>query len=428
MPHALNNSVTGKFRKSLNVEFNQYLDSERERLFTENCLKIDLHCHDHNSDIPDELWGRIFGLPETWLKTKALVKLLKKNDCGVITLTNHNNARSCWSLLEQGHDVLVAAEFTCHFPEYELFIHVLTYGFTQQQEATLNNKRNNIYEFLRYTTAHDIPVILPHPLYFYTRNRKIDLTLFEKIAVMFQRFEVLNGQRGLWQSVLTLNWAQGLTAEKIYSYAKKHKLNPNDFGVNPEKPKILTGGSDDHMGIFAGECGSYLYISDLKHRLKTSKPSQLALEAIKKGNIAPFGHVAENQKLNIGLLDYFSQIATKIEDPGLLRILFHRGKVVDKVSCFIISNLLLEMKNHKNTKKFFKFIHDALKGKKPNKLVKWKTPKDYKLCIHHLEKIAYSKNKSPEKFIETVNQSVSEMFNQINILMIKTNITRRKQK
>jgi hypothetical protein len=243
-----------------------------------------LHCHDHNSDKPDELWGRILGLPETWLKTGALVKTLHGNNCDVVTITNHNNARSCWDLLDKGIDVLVAAEFTCHFPEYDLFVHVLTYGFSPRQERQLNRLRGNIYEFLRYAHAQDIPVILPHPLYFYTRSENpIDLALFEKFAVLFQRFEVLNGQRDHWQSVLTLNWAQSLTLEKIEGYARKHRLNPADFGVDPNRPKVLTGGSDCHMGIFAGKCGSYLQVPNLQQRLQSTPASELALEAIRGG-------------------------------------------------------------------------------------------------------------------------------------------------
>lgn len=417
MIHLFNNTDTSEFRRSLLSEFDLYLRSESNKYASENCLKIDLHCHDYNSDIPDELWGRILGLPETWLKTSKLVKCLKKNGCDVVTVTNHNNARSCWELQDKGQDVLVAAEFTCHFNEYNLFVHVLTYGFTKEQEKILNQKRKDIYEFLCYTAEEDIPVILPHPLYFYTRNDKIDLTLFEKLAVMFQRFEVLNGQRDLWQSVLTLNWVQNLTPEKIRCYARKHNLDPDKFGVDPDKPKILTGGSDDHMGIFAGESGSCLYVPDLHEKLKTAKPSDLALEAIRSGHIAPYGHVNENQKLSIALLDYFSQIATRIEDPGLLRILFHRGDVSDKLACFTISNLLLEMRKRKNIQKFFHFVHDALQGKKPNKLMKWKISKDYKFCIDHLEKIANSKNKSPEIFVDTVNQSVTELYTQLNKLI-----------
>lgn len=407
------------FRESLRKEYDVFLDKQKEKYKLENCLKVDLHCHDLNSDVPDELWGRILGLPETWLKTKKLVKQLKKNNCDVITVTNHNNARSIWALKDKGYDVLSAAEFTCHFLEYELFLHVLAYGFTPEQEIVLNKKRKNVYEFLKYTTAQNIPVTLPHPLYFYTQNDHIDLGLFEKFAVMFQRFEVLNGQRDLWQSVLTLNWAQSLTADKIKAYAKKHDLNPADFGVDPDKPKILTGGSDDHTGIFAGECGSYLYVPDLQARLKTEKASDLALESIRNGDIFPFGMVSENQKLEIALLDYFSQISTKLEDPGLLRILLHRGELFDKAACFIISNLLLELQNHKTTNKFFKLVHDALHGKKPNKLLKWSVPKDYKICLKFLTKIAESKQQSPSEFVETVNASVMGMFTHMNHLITK---------
>ena len=412
------NVRSGDFRQSLAQEFNTYLQRESLRFADEDTLRIDMHCHDHNSDTPDELWGRILGLPETWLKTGKLVKCLRRNGSDVLTVTNHNNARSCWKLQDQGYDVLVGAEFTCYFPEANLYLHVLTYGFSPEQEVLLNNKRQNVYDFLRYAAANDIPVVLPHPLYFYTRNEKINLELFEKLAVMFQRFEVLNGQRDLWQSTLTLNWVQGLTPEKIHHYARKHQLNPQDFGVDPARPKSLTGGSDDHMGIFAGQCGTRLLIPDLQQRLRTEPASQLALEAIRAGRTAPFGHVAENQKLNIALLDYFSQIATNIEDPGLLRILLHRGEASDKLACFALSNVLLELQKNKQSRKFFDFIHDALQGKKPNKMLRWKVSKKYRFCISYLEKIADSHAGTAEDFTQTVNQSIAALFTEINKVII----------
>lgn len=412
-------NVGNEFRHSLEVEYREYLQQEAQRFNHDDCLKMDLHCHDHNSDIPDELWGRILRLPETWLKTKSLHKLLVANGCDAITITNHNNARSCWDLVEQGIDVLVAAEFTCYFPEYELYIHVLTYGFTQAQEVILNEKRQNIYDFVRFAAQHDIPLIAPHPLYFYSHNDKIDISIFEKLSVMFERFEVLNGQRDLWQSVLTLNWMQSLTPSKINAYAQKHNLNPSDFGVDANKAKVLTGGSDDHTGIFAGQCGSHLYVENLKERLQTSKPSELALEAIRKGNISPYGQIGENEKLSIALLDYFSQVATKIKDPGLFRIFLHRGSAWDKIGCFVASNVLLEMQKHKKTMKFFEYIHDAMQGKKPNMLVKWKVSKDYRFCIDYLDKIADSRSGSPEHFVATVTNSMNELFLFLNKLVAK---------
>lgn len=408
----------GEFRSGLSNDFGEFLRRQGERFPHHERLRIDLHCHDLNSDMPDELWGRILGLPETWLKTDKLVKCLRANGSDVVTVTNHNNARSCWELLDRGEDVLVGAEFTCHFPEAEIYCHVLTYGFTPEQEVVLNDKRQDIYRFLAYAAEHDLPVILPHPLYFYTRNEALRHELFEKLAVMFQRFEVLNGQRDLWQSNLTMSWVRSLTAERLDDYARKHKLDPADFGVDIERPKVLTGGSDNHMGIFAGRCGSFLHVPELADQLHHRRRSELALEAIREGRMAPFGDIGENQKLNIALLDYFSQIATRIEDPGLLRILLHRGEVSDKIACFAISNLLLELQKHKHSRKFFQFVHDALQGKKPSKMISWKVPKKYRFCVRHLEAIADSKNQSPDDYVDTVNDAISDLFRELNRAVI----------
>ncbi len=64
-------------------------------------------------------------MPETWLKTEDLISHLKENKTDLFTVTNHNNARSCWELLEKGHDVLPGAEFTCFFKDFKVYTHVL---------------------------------------------------------------------------------------------------------------------------------------------------------------------------------------------------------------------------------------------------------------------------------------------------------------
>ncbi|MEZ5759241.1 MAG: hypothetical protein R3D86_13560 [Emcibacteraceae bacterium] len=38
--------------------------------------------------------GADFKTAETWLKTDKLYKLLRQNNMDVVTITNHNNARS----------------------------------------------------------------------------------------------------------------------------------------------------------------------------------------------------------------------------------------------------------------------------------------------------------------------------------------------
>jgi hypothetical protein len=151
--------LPGAFRKSLASEFEAYIERESQRIPIQDTLRVDPHCHDCNSDKPDELWGRIPGLPETWLKTKDRVKCLRKNGSDVVTITN-NNARSCWQLIDQGLAVTVGAEFTCHFPEIGLFCHVLAYGFDREPEVALDAKRQNIDDFLRFAAARNFTLRL----------------------------------------------------------------------------------------------------------------------------------------------------------------------------------------------------------------------------------------------------------------------------
>ncbi len=385
----------------------------------EDCLRIDLHCHDKYSDTPDELWGRLLRLPESWLTPEELIAQQKRKGCTVHTVTNHNNADSCWYLQEKGVDVLSAAEFTCFFPEHELYMHVLCYGFDRQQELKLLALKGDIHDFLKYCHTQNLPVILPHPLYFYTENEHLSLALFEQLAVMFQNFEVLNGQRDMWQSALTMKWLDGLTPNDILAFEKKHGLQASDYGVDPNKPKGFSGGSDDHMGLFSGECGSYLYIPNLTERLKHLAPSELALEALRNGHFAPFGDIFENHKLNIALLDYTAQIATNIEDPGLIRLMLHRGGIKDKIATFIIGNLLLELQGRKNTRKFFKFAHATLHGQKPSKLAKWAINKDYHFTINYLEKIAAAYNSTPSNYANTVHDALHDLFTELQLLSIR---------
>ncbi|MCC8142755.1 MAG: hypothetical protein LUD02_14690 [Tannerellaceae bacterium] len=147
------------FQETLKKDLDTFLLAEQLRYPEAEVLTIDLHCHDRHSDVPDELTGRILGVPETWLPGERLLEELQRNGCNTFTVTNHNNARSCYELQDKGHDILTAAEFSCMVPDYEIGIHVLAYGFTPEQEARLNKLRKNIYFFQEYTRRENIPTI-----------------------------------------------------------------------------------------------------------------------------------------------------------------------------------------------------------------------------------------------------------------------------
>lgn len=407
------------FHRQIRDDYEAFLAECADRFPPDETITIDLHCHDHNSDVPDELWGRLLRLPETWLPTKRLVKRLRANGSDLVTITNHNNARSCWTLEDDGDEVLPASEFTCRFPDIDLSVHVLTYGFSREQEPVLNELRHDLYRFARFALEQRIPIVLAHPLYFYTHGKPVDIEILERFALVFERFEVFNGQRGYWQNLMTRYWIQSLTPERIDTLADKHGLNPHDFCLDPYN-KRLTGGSDDHNGLFAGRCGTRLHIPNLQPRLEAGESRvALAREALLTGEMAPFGEMGEEEKLSTTFLDYFAQVAINMEDPGLLRLLLHKGPVQDKGLCFIVANLMLEMRRHDYTLAFLKTFHQALGGKKPKLWLGLGVSKEFRPLLAHLSSIAKAQRKQPDQFLDTLNHALPDMFRTVMDICIK---------
>jgi len=93
------------FNEQITSMLNIFVIEQKKRFPDNEVLTIDLHCHDHNSNIPNEQLGRILGIPETWLPTENLLQTLKNHGCDTFTVTNHNNARSCWQQLDKGEDI-----------------------------------------------------------------------------------------------------------------------------------------------------------------------------------------------------------------------------------------------------------------------------------------------------------------------------------
>ncbi len=403
------------FQNMLKSEFEKFVLTEQNNFPLDEVLKIDLHCHDHNSDVPDELIGRILNMPETWLPSQKLIEKLSKNGCDTFTITNHNNARSCYELQDKGLDVLTAAEFSCYVPDFEIGIHVLAYGFTPTQEVRLEKLRKNLYFFLEYARAHNIPTIWAHPLYHYASKKAPSQAFFNKMILLFERFEAVNGQRDTWQNLLVKEWIEQTSCAEIDLYAREYGIDPMQFCADPYH-KSLTGGSDSHMGIFAGMTGSYLYIPELQARLKTESRSSLALEAIRNGNIAAFGTYQNTEKLTIAFLDYVCQAALNYHDPGLLRMLLHKGSANDKLISFIVSNLFGEVKRHKVTTSFIRLFHESLMGEKPPFLKKLIVKSVYKPIFDeavNIANVANTKTLRETDLCAAPQQQISEYYSSI---------------
>lgn len=405
------------FSKELMGELHGFLKQQEKKFPRDETLTIDLHCHDYNSNTPDELLGRILNIPETWLPSEDLVDILKSHGCDTFTVTNHNNARSCYDLRDKGVDVLTGAEFTCQVPDYRVGIHVLAYGFTPNQESVLEKLRNDIYRFQEYAVGNDIPTIWAHPLYHYHRGEMPPLDFFEKMALIFERFEVMNGQRDTWQNMLVKIFVETLTRDRIDALAKKFRIPSNRYCRNPYK-KSMTGGSDSHMGIFTGLTGTRLYVEDLSEKLNIMSRSKLALEAIKKGDMAPFGSHNDSEKMTVSFLDYFCQIAMHMDDPGLLRMILHKGDARDKLFALAIANGIAEMKRHRVTMNFLQLFHQCFTGNVPSFRKRLMVPKVYKPIFDEATHMAVTRRDNPEEIVHRFRDSIHVIYENLSRILI----------
>ena len=406
------------FREQLREELNGFLQAQKNRFPREEVLQMDLHCHDFNSDVPDELMGRILKVPETWVPTKQVIRTLKQNGCNAFTITNHNNARSCFELRDAGKDILVGSEFTVTIPDFDSQIHVLTYGFTPSQEQKLNKLRKNVYKFQEYARKHDIPTVWAHPLYYYSPKGFPGMEFFEKMLLVFERFEVINGQRDTWQNMLVKNWLEEIDATKMEGYSKKYDLDPLVYCRQTEH-KFMTGGSDSHMGIFTGLSGTFLHVPNLEERRIDSQDHELALEAIREGRMAPYGSHNDSEKMTVALLDYVCQIALYHNDPGLMRLLLHKGSSRDKFSALIIMNAFAELRQHKVTMKFIELFHKSLTGIPPKSYRKMLVKKAYRPVFDEAYRMARTKKENPGRVIEVYRDSLNTISDQLNTILWK---------
>jgi len=399
----------------LNKALNELIINESQKFPLEETLRIDLHCHDANSNVPDELLGRILNLPETWLSSEKLLEYLKKNGTTAVTITNHNNTQSCYELIKKGHDILVGAEYSCMVPDYNVGIHVLAYGFDKTQEEKLLSLRKNVYSFQEYARKENIPTVWAHPFYHYTTNKFEDISFFEKISLIFERFEIINGQRDTWQNMLIIEWLKTLNPDTIDNLSEKYKIEPRKYCKDPYK-KYGTGGSDSHIGLFAGDSGTILHVPGLATKRFTHKLSELALDALRDGRVAAYGSFNNYEKLTVSFLDYVCQVAMYRKDPGLMRILLHKGTSQDKLQAFLISNAFSELQHHKITMQFIELFHKSFMGKKPNFTKRWFVPNVYKNIFDEAVKIAeINKRHSTDnvtQYRDAINK-ISYNFNQI---------------
>lgn len=206
--------------------------------------RADLHVHSKASNRPSEWILRQFGAPESFTEPKEVYRTCRERGMDFVTLSDHDTIDGA---LEIAHlpGVFLSEEVTVEFPEDGCELHCLVTGITEEQHRDIQRLRKNVYELRDYFREHDILHSIAHPLF--RVNDRLTLPHLEKLIVLFNRFEALNGIHDRRANDLVQRIFGSLSREAIENLAERHRLEP--LGPTPWV-KTFTGGSDDHGGFY----------------------------------------------------------------------------------------------------------------------------------------------------------------------------------
>ena len=206
--------------------------------------KCDLHVHSKYSDRPSEWFLRRLGTPESFVEPLDLYRNALRKGMDFVTISDHNSIRGA---LEIAHlpGAFISNEVTTYFPENGSKVHVLVSGINEEQFRMIQELRADIYRLQEYLMGEDIVSSVAHVLF--RVNGRLTIDQFERLLLLFPRFELINGSRDRRAADLLGAILGSLTPDMISAMAERQGIEPN--GPQPWK-KWLTAGSDDHSGAY----------------------------------------------------------------------------------------------------------------------------------------------------------------------------------
>lgn len=206
--------------------------------------RADIHVHCKYSDRPSEWILRRIGSPESFVEPIEVYEAAKARGMDFVTISDHNRIEGA---LDIAHlpDTFISTEVTTYFPEDGCKVHCLVTGITEEQFRVIQELRPSIYEFRRYLAEQDIIYSLAHPLF--QVNDRMSVDHVEKLILLFDRFEAINGTRDRRGCEIAHALLSTLSREQVEEMANRQGLAP--VGRTPWL-KSFTGGSDDHSGHY----------------------------------------------------------------------------------------------------------------------------------------------------------------------------------
>lgn len=273
--------------------------------------RCDLHIHSKYSDRPSEWFLRRIGAPESFTEPAEVYRRCRAAGMDYVTISDHNCIRGAMEIADLP-GVFISAELTTYFPEDRCKIHCLVSGITARQFDELQVLREDIYTLRAYLLENRIIHTIAHPLF--RVNDRLTTAHVEKLLVLFNRFEGINGSRDPRACAIARAVLGALDANILARMADKHGLEP--AGDRPWE-KCITGGSDDHGGLYPA--GAF-----------TETPAAATvfdyLEHLRAGRHAPGGCGGSSLKLASSLMHIARQYLNERltgggNDTGLINVM-----------------------------------------------------------------------------------------------------------
>lgn len=210
--------------------------------------KVDLHVHSRYSEHPSEWFLQRLGAGESYTEPEFVYRQAVSQGMTFVTLTDHNSFEGVAQLARRyPGTVITGMEATTYFPEDGCKVHCLIYGLTQEQFVEIQRLRSNIYTLREYLVREDLAHSVAHATY--SVNGKLTLEHLERLILLFNVFEGINGGRSRLNNDPWIRALQSLSPWVIDELAGRHGIDP--LGPAPWI-KGFTAGTDDHAGLFIG--------------------------------------------------------------------------------------------------------------------------------------------------------------------------------
>lgn len=211
--------------------------------------KADLHVHTKHSGHASEWFLKRIGAAESYVSPERIRELADQRGMDFFSVTDHNSIGAHAELKERYPERFIpGVETTTYFPEDLTKIHLLIYGLSESQFNEIQKIRKDIYDLRDYLKDQDLAHSVAHATY--SINGSLKLEHLEKLILLFDVFEAINGGRNRLHNQTWTKILKELRPSDIDRLYRKYDIEP--FGGDPWK-KGFTGGSDDHGGIFTGK-------------------------------------------------------------------------------------------------------------------------------------------------------------------------------